>query len=62
MWESFKSFLQQSWKAVIALAIPILWMGAIQLFEGLEGTFVDNEIALAVVTAVGVWLKANKPA
>jgi len=54
------AFITASWKAVVALAIPIIWEAGVQLVDGLQGTFVDNTYALAVLTSVGVWLKANK--
>lgn len=53
-------FIRHSWKAVVALAVPILMEAAIQLVEGLQGTFVDNTIAVAILTSLAVWLKANK--
>jgi hypothetical protein len=58
--------IQESWKAVVALLIPLLWTAAIDLLDGLAETLNTDAswpsaIVLSVIAAVSVWLKANRP-
>jgi hypothetical protein len=59
--------LKASWKAIVALLIPIAFGAA---SEGVDviGEWVTTNggvwagIATGVLTSIGVWLKANRPA
>lgn len=62
-----KNKITEAWKAVVALAIPILFGAAASIVEGF-GEWVSTQsglwvgIALGLIEAVAVWLKRNAPA
>lgn len=62
MMQKIVDWIAPYWKAVVALMIPLAFDLLVGLVEGLQGTFVDNVIVVAVLTSFGVWLKANRPA
>lgn len=59
------AFIKQSWKAVVALLIPIAFGAAAEMVDAISD-FVSNSgnawsgIVVGVLSAVGVWLKANR--
>jgi hypothetical protein len=57
-------FIRSSWKAVVALAVPVLLGAAATILDGFgewlttqEGVYVG--IAVGIINAVAVWLKGN---
>ena len=59
--EQVIGYVRYAWKAIVALLIPLAWTLAVDLVDQLQGTFADNMIFVAVLTSLGVWLKANGP-
>lgn len=61
MLQSILDHLRNWWKALIAVAVPILWEAAIDIINGVEGSFDGNAFAVAAISGILVWLKANRP-
>lgn len=66
MFEKIKQKAGEYAKAIVALAIPIAIGAAVELVDALsqwasETGSVWSGIAVGVLTAAGVWLKANRP-
>lgn len=60
------TFIQESWKAIVALLIPIAYGAAIEMIDALNQWAAGEGSPWAILigamfTSVGVWLKANKP-
>lgn len=56
--------IREAWKAVVALAIPILIGATGEIVDGLGAWFADQGFVwsgavVGVLSAVGVWLKSN---
>lgn len=64
-WNTIKRWAQEGWKAIVALAVPILLGAAAEIIDGI-GEWVTAEgfawagIAVGLLTSVSVWLKANR--
>lgn len=54
-------FIAPYWKAVMALAVPLLWAALIDLVDALQGTFADEPIVAILLTTLAVWAKSNRP-
>jgi hypothetical protein len=58
--------IRGSWKAIVALLIPIAFGAASEMFDVLGDWAAENGgvwagVASGVLTSVAVWLKANRP-
>jgi len=58
--------LKATWKAVVALLIPIAFGAASEAVEAIgEWATTSNQVwtgvVVGAVTSIGVWLKANRP-
>lgn len=65
-WSKVKVKVAEGWKAVVALALPILLGALAQIIDGLgdwvlEQGFTWGGIAVGVLTSISVWLKKNRP-
>lgn len=64
MWQKFTHFVRISWKAVVALAVPIL-MGAAADILTAFGEWITTQgftwggVATGIIASIAVWLKAN---
>ena len=54
------SFIRGAWKAVVAAALPILTDVAMDMFQAVDIELTTQGLVTAVVTALGVYFKANK--
>ena len=48
-------------KAVVAIAVPVLWESAIEIINGLQGTWADNPLVTTALAAIAVFMVKNGP-
>lgn len=64
MWEQFVTFTKSAWKAVVALAVPVLVGALATILEGF-GTWLADQpyawvgIGVGLINSVAVYLKRN---
>lgn len=64
MWVKIKQKITEGWKAVVALAVPILLTALAQIFDGIGDWVVDQGftwggVIVGILTSASVWLKSN---
>jgi hypothetical protein len=66
MWSKIKVRVQEGWKAIVGLLIPIAFGAASESIEALntwilDQGFVWGGIVAGLLSGVGIWLKKNRP-
>lgn len=60
-WTKIRGYINYAAKAVVAVAVPILWEAVVEIASALQGTFADNPLVSAALGAIAVWFARNGP-
>lgn len=61
MWTKVWAYIKYVAKAVMAVAVPILWEAVPEIVTALQGTFADSPLMSIILGGIAVYLVRNGP-